>query len=165
MTDPVEIVDYDPEWPVEFERLAARALAALGPLGVGAEHVGSTAVPGLAAKPVIDLAVVIPSAAGLLAAIAALAAGGYVYEGDRGTPGLEAFLWPVGERRHHLYVCVVGAAELGRMLAFRDRLRADPAEALAYARLKRELALRHRTDRIAYTDAKTAYVTGLSSGS
>ena len=151
--------------PLEFERFAARALSLLGSLGVRAEHLGSTAVPGLAAKPVIDLAVVIPAADDLPAAIAALATLGYEYEGDRGIPDLEAFKWPLGETRHHLYVCADGAAELGRMRAFRDRLRSDPAEASAYARLKRELAIRYRDDRDAYTDAKTEYVTGLRSGS
>ncbi|HVS86005.1 MAG TPA: GrpB family protein [Gaiellaceae bacterium] len=163
MTDPVEIVDYDPSWPAEFERLAERALAALGPLGVRAEHLGSTAVPGLAAKPVIDLALVIRSPDDLPGAVSVLGALGYEHEGDRGIPGLEAFAWPVGERRHHLYVCAEGAAELARMRAFRDRLRADPDEAAAYERLKRELAARHRHDRTAYTDAKTEFVTRVSS--
>jgi len=164
LTDPVEIVDYDPTWPAEFERIAARALAALGPLGIRAEHLGSTAVPGLAAKPVIDLAIVVPSGHDLPAAVDALATLGYAHEGDLGVPGREAFRCPSGERRHHLYVCVEGAAELDRMRAFRDRLRADPVEAAAYAALKREIAAQHRHDRVAYTDAKTEYVTRLSSG-
>jgi GrpB-like predicted nucleotidyltransferase (UPF0157 family) len=163
VTDPVEIVNYDPTWPAEFERIAARAIGALGPLGVRAEHLGSTAVPGLAAKPVIDLALVIPSEDDLPEAVEALAMLGYAREGDLGVRGREAFSSPPGEQRHHLYVCVEGAPELDRMCDFRDRLRADPAAAEGYAELKRELAARHRGDRVAYAAAKTEYVARLSS--
>lgn len=155
--EPVEIVDYDPRWPGEFERLAARARAALGPLVLRVEHVGSTAVPGLAAKPVIDLICVIPSETGVPAAIEALAAT-YVHEPDRGVEGLVGFRWPEGERRHHLYVAWADSPELWRMLAFRDRLREAPGEARAYADLKRSLAERFRDDRRGYTYAKTEYV-------
>src|ERR1700677_1324327 len=123
--DPVLIQDYDPAWPEAFSKLAARVKAALNSLAVTVEHIGSTAVPGLAAKPIIDLDVVLASAADLPEAIRLLATIGYVHEGDLGIPGREAFRSPPGEPRHHLYLLATGAAELRRHLAFRDALRAD----------------------------------------
>ena len=157
--EPVVIADYDPQWPVLFDDIAERVRAAFvgGPL-VAIEHVGSTSVPGLAAKPVVDLDVVIASEADLTEAITRLATLGYVYEGDKGIPGRTAFLWPPGTQRHHLYVCVNGNAELRRHLAFRDHLRAKPEEARRYEALKRELAQRYRGDRVAYNDGKTEFV-------
>jgi GrpB-like predicted nucleotidyltransferase (UPF0157 family) len=156
--DPIVIVDYDLEWQVEFERLRQRAARAIGEVALSIEHVGSTAVPGLAAKPVIDLVVVVrPGEVGV--AIERLAAIGYVYRGDLGVEGREAFGVPTGERRHHLYVCPEDSGELLAQLAFRDRLRNEPELASAYADLKRQLAIRFRDDREAYTEAKTEFVT------
>jgi GrpB-like predicted nucleotidyltransferase (UPF0157 family) len=157
MTNPV-VVDYDTSWLQAFERLRDRALLALGPVALAVEHVGSTAVPGLAAKPIIDMDVVIRSTADLPAAIAALAAVGYVHEGDLGIPGRDAFAWPPGEARHHLYVCPVDSPELRRHLAFRDYLRTHPDAARAYGDLKRTAAARHRGDRAAYMAAKDGLI-------
>lgn len=154
----VVIEGYDPTWPVEFERLKTRVLKALGDDAVGVEHVGSTAVPGLAAKPVIDLDVVVRSTDDLPDAIERLAAIGYVHRGDLGIPGREAFQWLAGERRHHLYVVVAGNREHRRHLMFRDYLRAHREEAVKYARLKRELAREHAEDRDAYTGGKSEFV-------
>jgi GrpB-like predicted nucleotidyltransferase (UPF0157 family) len=153
--EPIEVVDYDPAWPAEFERLKGRALAALGELAVAVEHVGSSAVPGLAAKPIVDLYAVVED---VPAAIERLTALGYVHQGDLGIPGREAFDWPRGERRHHLYVCPRDHEGLDEVLRFRDYLREHPEEARAYAELKRELAVRHRDDRDAYGAAKTAFI-------
>src|SRR5580704_3139687 len=110
------IQDYDPSWPEAFSKLAARVQATLGSLVITIEHIGSTAVPGLAAKPIIDLDVVLASRADLPEAIRLLATIGYVHEGDLGIPGREAFRSPPGEPRHHLYVLAAGANELGRHL-------------------------------------------------
>lgn len=156
--DPIIIVDYNPTWPDTFRRLGARARAALGDLAIAIEHVGSTAVPGLAAKPVIDLDVVIRSSADLPAAIAGLATFGYVYQGEQGVPDRHAFAWPPDEPRHHLYVCPTNSLELRRHLALRDYLRTHPDAARAYGALKRAAALTHRDDRDAYTQAKDAMV-------
>jgi len=155
----VVIRDYDPQWPRQFAEIAARVRAAFagGPL-LAIEHVGSTAVPGLAAKPIIDLDMVIPSEADLPDAGSRLAALGYVYEGDNGIPGRTAFLWPPGTQRHHLYVCASGNLELRRQLAFRDYLRVNPGAARRYESLKRDLARRFREDRRAYSDGKTEFV-------
>jgi GrpB-like predicted nucleotidyltransferase (UPF0157 family) len=158
VADPIVIVDYDPAWPSEFERLRARAADAVGDLAVAIEHVGSTAVPGLAAKPVIDLIIVV-APDNVQAAVARLAEIGYVHRGNLGVEGREAFAVPAGERRHHLYVSATDSEELRAQLAFRDRLRTSPQLAAEYEALKRALAVRHREDRGAYTDAKTEFVT------
>lgn len=156
--DPVVIREYDPTWPDQFSALAARVQAALGPLLIHVEHIGSTAVPGLAAKAVIDLDVVIASPSDLPEAIRRLGTVGYAHEGDLGVVGREAFRHPPGEARHHLYVLSAGAAELRRHLAFRDALRTDPALRDAYAALKRSLAIRYPRDRASYTEAKSAFI-------
>jgi GrpB-like predicted nucleotidyltransferase (UPF0157 family) len=161
VADPIVIVDYSPDWPLEFERLRDRAAAAVGDIAIAIEHVGSTAVPGLAAKPVIDLVVVV-EAADLQHAIDRLTAIGYIHQGNLGVEGREAFGVPEGEPRHHLYVSPTDSEELRAQVAFRDRLRADPALAIEYEALKRELARRFRDDRVGYTDAKTAFVTAAS---
>lgn len=158
MTDPIVVVDYDPVWPQTFRTLANRALTALGEIALGVEHVGSTAVPGLAAKPIVDLDIVVRSTADIPIAIARLAALGYVHEGDLGVPGRDAFRWPPGEPRHHLYLLPADSPELRRHLAFRDYLRAHPDAARAYGDLKRAAALRHRADREAYMVAKDALI-------
>src|SRR5947208_1847747 len=161
MPDPIVIVDYSPAWPLEFERLRDRAACAVGDIAIAIEHVGSTAVPGLAAKPVIDLVIVVEPG-DVEAAVDRLTAIGYIHQGNLGVEGREAFGVPEGEPRHHLYVSPTDSQELRAQLAFRDRLRADPALATEYESLKRELARRFRDDRESYTDAKTAFVTAAS---
>jgi GrpB-like predicted nucleotidyltransferase (UPF0157 family) len=153
----VPVAEYDPAWPAHFQRLARRAAEAIGAAALAVEHVGSTSVPGLAAKPVIDLAVLVrpedvPHAIGRLAGI------GYVHQGERGIPGREAFRSPAGEPKHHLYVCVPGSPGVRDHLLFRDYLRAHPDVAREYADLKRRLALRHHDDREAYQLAKGPFI-------
>ena len=127
MGDEVVIVEYDAAWPAEFERLRNRAQQALGEVAVGIEHVGSTAVPGLPAKDLVDMVAIIESDDHLPAAIARLEAIGYRARGNLGVEGREVFLWPEGEKRHHLYVSPTTSAELQAQLAFRDLLRTDSA--------------------------------------
>jgi GrpB-like predicted nucleotidyltransferase (UPF0157 family) len=158
MSDPIVIVDYEPGWPEEFARLRDRAKSAMGVLAVSIEHVGSTAVPGLAAKPVIDMVVVIASDDDLEEAIRRLESIGYRARGELGVPGREAFSWPEGEKRHHLYVSPTTSEELRAQIRFRDCLRADPELARAYLALKRDLAVRYRDDRPAYTDGKADFI-------
>jgi GrpB-like predicted nucleotidyltransferase (UPF0157 family) len=125
----------------------------------GIEHIGSTAVPGLAAKPIIDMDVLLVSAADLPLAIARLASVGYQHVGELGITGREAFLSPPQVCPHHLYVCQPGNSEYGRHIAFRDYLRTHPQDADAYAGLKRNLAGRFVDNRDAYTEAKSGFVT------
>jgi GrpB-like predicted nucleotidyltransferase (UPF0157 family) len=122
------------------------------------EHIGSTAVPGLAAKPIIDLDVVVARSADLAEAIRLLGGIGYIREGDLGIPGREAFRSPSGTPRHHLYVLSAGVTELRRHLAFRDALRTDEVLRDRYAALKRALAEERQGDRSGYTEAKSAFI-------
>jgi GrpB-like predicted nucleotidyltransferase (UPF0157 family) len=155
---PVHIADYDPQWPATFRQIRDQITAALGPLALRIEHVGSTAVPGLAAKPIIDLDVVIATRSDLPAVTANLRPLGYQPEGDLRVAGREAFTTPPGAPPHHLYVCTADNPALVRHLALRDYLRTHPDTARAYAQLKRSLADRYRNDRTAYTEAKTTFI-------
>jgi GrpB-like predicted nucleotidyltransferase (UPF0157 family) len=168
LATPIEVVPYDPEWERTFDALRRILRHALGEIGVGVEHVGSTAVPGLAAKPIVDLDVVIPSRESLPIAVLRLAAIGYRHQGDLGVSGREAFerdasdvprdrrgsIWPP----HHLYVCAADSPELRRHLLFRDWLRRHREAATGYGRLKRQLAETHRFDREGYTKAKSEFI-------
>lgn len=158
MTTPVIIEDYDPSWPERFEILRSRISAALGSRAAAIEHVGSTAVPGLAAKPIIDIDVLLRSKTDLPRAIECLTAIGYVYQGDLGIPGREAFRAPASEFRHHLYVCPPDSQACWQHLAFRDHLRSHPEDARAYGLLKRSLASCYGSDRDGYTQAKTEFI-------
>jgi GrpB-like predicted nucleotidyltransferase (UPF0157 family) len=154
----IKIVDYDETWPAQFERLRRRLADALGPVALRIEHVGSTAVPGLAAKPKLDVDVVVASARDVAEVIEGLARIGFEHQGDLGVPGREAFKGPDGGDRYHVYVCVEGAGPLRQHLVFRDHLRGHPDTAADYADLKRELAARFATDIDAYSRGKSAFV-------
>ena len=156
LPEPVVVVDYDPAWPGEFERLKARISSVLGEVRI--EHVGSTAVPGLAAKPIVDLYAAVDD---MDRAVELLAKLGYADEGELGVPGRRGFRWPVGEKRHHLYICRPDDAGLAAVVRFRDYMRAHPDKALEYAELKRELARSHRNDREAYADGKSGFIEGV----
>jgi GrpB-like predicted nucleotidyltransferase (UPF0157 family) len=157
-TNPIIVVDYDSHWPATFEILRSRLAEALGGLAAAIEHIGSTAVPGLAAKPVIDIDVLLKSASGLPLVIQRLASSGYAHRGDLGIAGREAFATPPGGPAHHLYVCPPESQEYRRHLALRDYLRTHFAEAAAYSKLKRSLAVRFRDDRSAYLAGKNAFI-------
>ncbi len=156
--EPVVVVPYDPAWRAAFALLRDRIAPVLGELAVGIEHVGSTAVPGLAAKPIVDIDVVIRPADNLPAVVTRLATLGYTHLGDLGILGREAFRATPELPRHHLYVCAAGSAALQAHLALRDSLVADPDLAAAYGALKRELAERYRDDRDAYAEGKSAFI-------
>lgn len=158
MIDPIMIADYDPRWPEQFELLRLRIAPALAPLAAAIEHVGSTAIPGLAAKPIIDMDVLLHSAADLPEAITRLAILGYQHRGDLGVPGREAFQPPSKDVPHHLYVCPPESHEYIRHITFREHLRANPQDARSYERLKRALAQEYRHDRETYNQAKTEFV-------
>ncbi len=157
-TKPIEVVDYNPQWPFTFAEIAASVQAAFtnGPQ-IEVEHVGSTSVIGLPAKPIVDMDVVIPSRADLPDAVMRLATLGYVHQGDGGIPGRESFRSPPNSPRHSLYICAQDSAERRRHLAFRDYLRAHPGDARQYGELKRELAACHVTDIDAYSSGKTEF--------
>lgn len=167
--DIIEVIAADPVWPARYAEEAAAIRRALGPDGptLQYEHIGSTAVPGLAAKPIIDL-LLIPAdgewpAARLRATLAQL---DYVHWEDNPDPRHLFFVKgmpPFGERRTH-HVHVRPRADAAPILTFRDRLRARPELAQAYERLKRTLAARHPDDREAYTRGKDAFVSAVVAG-
>lgn len=158
MRRPVEVIEYDPAWVRTFERIRARVEAAFPPGAVRVEHVGSTSVPGLAAKPVVDVDVVIDADADPVEAIRRLESLGYRHRGDLGLTGREAFRAPEGAPAQHLYLCRTDSAALRHHRAVRDRLRSDPGAARGYAALKRELAATHAGDRDAYQRGKTRFL-------
>ena len=158
------ISEYDPHWPELFCELRDGLPAGLRMRARSIEHIGSTAVPGLAAKPIIDIDVVVAEQADVAEAIAMLAAAGYPHKGDAGVPGRDAFDQPPHLPEHHLYVCVEGSAPLVAHLQLRDHLRANPGTAREYAALKRELAVAYGDDRAGYTEAKTAFIETVLAG-
>jgi GrpB-like predicted nucleotidyltransferase (UPF0157 family) len=168
--DDVEILPYDPDWAVQFAAEADRLRAVLDPdLVVGIEHFGSTAVPGLAAKPIIDILIAVASLARAKATmIAPILALDYVYWAENPKPDRMFFVKgmpPYGERRtHHVHISEPHGEMWRRRLAFRDYLRSNPAEAGRYEALKRDLATRFKDDREAYTDAKSAYLEAVYRG-
>jgi GrpB-like predicted nucleotidyltransferase (UPF0157 family) len=158
----VRIVDYDPGWPEEARRELARVGAALGDLAVRLDHVGSTAVPGLAAKPIVDLQVSVGALEPQIAYVEPLEAIGYLFVPFATAPEYHFFGKPPERpRTHHLHVCLVGSFEELRHLAVRDLLRADPREAARYEAVKRESARLHPEDRLAYMAGKKDYVEDL----
>jgi GrpB-like predicted nucleotidyltransferase (UPF0157 family) len=162
--DDVHIVPYDPAWQNLFAVEADRLRRALDPgLVLGIEHFGSTAIPGLAAKPIIDILIAVRSLALAKATtIQPILALGYVYWAENPKPDRMFFVKgmpPYGERRtHHIHITEPDGEMWRRRLAFRDYLRANPDEARRYQALKYDLAARFPTDREQYTEAKTEYV-------
>ena len=161
--DEIEIVDYDPRWPILFDEEAKRLRVILDPsLIMGLEHFGSTAVPALPAKPIIDILIAVQSLADArISFIEPLRTLEYVYWADNPRKDRMFFVKgmpPFGSgRSHHVHVTEPDG-EMWRRLAFRDYLRAHPEESRTYERLKRRLAAEHPTDRDAYSDAKSDYI-------
>jgi GrpB-like predicted nucleotidyltransferase (UPF0157 family) len=156
LNDPVVVVDHDPRWAPMFRRERERIVGALGQLAVAVEHVGSTAVPGLAAKPVLDIMVGVERLPLPETALAALAALGYQYRGDGGVPGRQYFR--TDPRTRHLHVVALDGAQWTRTLAFRDYLRRHPEAAREYAALKRDLERSHGGERARYSAGKSAFI-------
>ena len=159
---PIEVVDYNRAWPSQFESERARIVETLGELLLTLEHGGSTAVPGLAAKPIIDMWAALRRPLST-AHIRAMARIGYEHFGEYGLAGRDYFVKatpPVC----HLHCYPVGHPDWNRHLAFRDWLRTHPEGARAYGRVKRELANRFTSDRMAYTEAKSDFIESALAG-
>ncbi len=153
----VVVLDYDPEWPQVFEALRSPVWSAVSDIAISVEHVGSTSVPGLAAKPVIDMDVVVPEV-NVAVGIVRLSALGYRHQGDLGILGREAFESPPDSPRHHLYLCPARSPALANHLAIRDYMRANTFAVRAYGDLKKRLAREHPNDIDAYVEAKTDFI-------
>jgi GrpB-like predicted nucleotidyltransferase (UPF0157 family) len=153
----IVVVEYDPNWPRFFESLKKPIADAVSDIVVSVAHVGSTAVPGLAAKPVIDMDVIV-RARDIATAIARIQALGYEHLGDLGIPERDAFRAPSGARPHNLYVCPSGSQALANHLGLRDYLRTRPDAARDYGELKKRLALDFPNDAEAYVRGKTRFI-------
>jgi len=156
------IVEYDPAWPEIYEREADSIRAALGGLAVRVEHVGSTSVPGLAAKPVIDIQVSVVSLTPRRPIVEALVELGFKHAIDPIDTEHEYFsrgYEPDSPLKIHIHVCEVGSVWERRHLAFRDYLRSHGDAAATYEALKRRLVDEHPRDIYAYTDGKSAFIT------
>ncbi len=154
----VVVTEYQAEWPQMFERLRERIWPHVADLAVGMEHVGSTSVPGLAAKPVIDCDIVVARTDDVSEAIKRLERLGYEHISDLGIAGREAFRAPADQVAHNLYVCPAGCVPLRNHLAVRDYLRQSPEAVAEYADLKRRLAAEHPDDIDAYIEGKSAFI-------
>ena len=154
---PIELRDYDPSSPERYAEQAARLREALGERVIRVEHVGSTSVPGLAAKPIIDIALEVPDTTDEPAYVDDLEAVGYVLH-FREPDWLEHRLFKPADGGVNLHVFPAGCPETDRMVRFRDRLRTDDADRELYLRTKRELAARDWKYMQQYADAKTGVV-------
>jgi GrpB-like predicted nucleotidyltransferase (UPF0157 family) len=154
----IEVVPWSADWARDFERVAADLRTALAAVpGARVEHVGSTSVPGLAAKPILDIDVIV-ARADVPAAVEALAAVGYVHRGDLGVVGREAFHPPDEQPRRNVYVCADGTANVRNHLAVRDTLKARDDLRDAYAAVKLALADEPHLDIDTYIARKSAVV-------
>jgi GrpB-like predicted nucleotidyltransferase (UPF0157 family) len=163
----VVVVPYDPRWPDLYEGARAKLAAVLGNAAVAIEHIGSTAVPGLAGKPIIDIMVGVRSLEDDQPLIDALVGLGYEYVAETNPPmpfrrffrRRDVRLAPGFPRAgYHVHMVERTHEFWATHLAFRDHLRAHPEDAAAYERLKRELAERFRSERERYTDAKGDFI-------
>ena len=155
---PVEVVAYDPEWPRRFTRLAADLRGALGDAALRIDHIGSTAVPGLDAKPIIDVQISVAELEPMHGYRVPLERLGYRWREDNPDLTKRYFREGEGAARTHIHVRRAGSLPEQLALVFRDYLRTHPHDAHAYAVLKRSLAVAHKDDRVAYTDAKDPFV-------
>ncbi|MGB1243347.1 MAG: GrpB family protein [Chitinophagales bacterium] len=166
------IEDYNPNWKLQFEALKACIERPLKDLFISIEHVGSTSVEGLAAKPIIDIDIIIEKEDETLPqVIAELAKMGYEYRGDLGVKNRHAFKRQSGSvpfcnlnqtwQNHHLYVCKKGIASLQNHLLLRDYLRSHPEAVIEYGNLKKQLAAKYPYDIDSYIEGKTPLIVGI----
>lgn len=155
---PVIVEDYDPAWPRDFEMLRQRIWPDVADVALRIEHVGSTSVPGLAAKPIIDMTIVVAARDDVPKTIERLATLGYVHRGNLGIDDREAFDHPTDLRRHNLYVCPTGTIGVVNQIGVRDYLREHPEAAARYGALKKQLANRFPGDIDSYVHGKTDFV-------
>lgn len=153
----VALKPYNATWPALFER-ERRALAeSLGGGVLAIEHIGSTSVPGLAAKPIIDIAIAVESFDEAVALVAPMVDNGYVYRGENGIPRRH-FFCKGSPRTHHVHMFEIASDNWRRHLVFRDALRCDPLLASRYESIKRELARLYHTDVDSYTNGKSDFI-------
>lgn len=155
---PIVIQPYSPAWPNRFQEIAANIRYALGDVARRIDHIGSTAVPGLAAKPVIDVQVSVTTLDTIGTLVDALRGAGYIWRADNPDLTKRYFRERPGASRTHIHVRQQGSWSEQFALLFREYLRAHPIDAAAYAGLKLALAERYRPDRATYVDAKEPFI-------
>jgi GrpB-like predicted nucleotidyltransferase (UPF0157 family) len=160
----IRIFDYDADWPKKFETHARIIADALGGCALRIEHIGSTSVPGLAAKPIIDILVAVPDSADESAYLPQLEAAGYVLR-VREPDWYEHRMFRTPEKDVHIHIFSVGCEEIERVLTFRDRLRRNSDDRNRYEQTKRELAAKDWPDMNAYADAKTEVIKSIIAAS
>ncbi len=160
VTKHVAVQAYDEAWEQNFSDIKAEIQDALGELVVSIEHVGSTSVQGLSAKPIIDIDIVIKDYSLFDDVVSRLSDIGYQHEGDLGISGREAFKYDRKDhlQNHHLYVCPQDSTELKRHIAFRDFLRSHPEAVSEYSRIKEEGAVLYPYDIDKYIEYKSPFV-------
>jgi GrpB-like predicted nucleotidyltransferase (UPF0157 family) len=157
----VALVPYDPRWPSLFEAERKRLIRLFPTQFLDIQHFGSTAIPGMPAKPIIDLLAGVESMAVADSLVEALLNSAYTTSAEFNATLVDRrwfMRWANGRRTHHLHTVVLGGTEWRRRLRFRDMLRSDTELAHRYALLKKELAAQHSVDREAYTRAKCEFV-------
>ncbi|MBY5808895.1 GrpB family protein [Rhizobium leguminosarum] len=155
--NPVELVPYDPQWPQVFQRIRGRLLALL-PQALSIDHIGSTSIPGMIAKPLIDIDIVLPGLVHIEDAKRVLLADSFEPRGNRYDDEVWAFLSRGSVPAERVYLCPEGNGTHRNRLAFRDYLIAHPQAAADYAALKRRLAAEFRMDGDRYTAHKREFV-------
>jgi len=155
MADRVVMAAYDPEWPARFRRLGERLRSALGDAALRIDHIGSTAVPGLAAKPIVDIQISVAALEPVEAFRRPLESAGYLWRADNPDRTKRYFRESPGAPRTHIHVRRAGSWAEQVALLFRDYLRGHPNDAHRYAEVKRALAAEYTDDRQGYTDAKS----------
>jgi len=158
---PINIEPYNPDWPLRFQTLKYFMNVQLGTLLREVHHIGSTAVPGLCAKPVIDIDIVLKYHSDLLLAIDKLNESGYLYKGEMGITGRHAFLAMDCEIKfsHHLYICDPNSEAFRNHICLRNFLRNNAEVRKQYGKLKQQLAKSSNDDMNAYVQGKTAFIT------
>jgi len=156
--DPVEIHEYSTEWPGQFKRIAGLLRTSLSDVALRIDHIGSTAVPGMAAKPIIDIQVSVVSLDPIEPFLKPLESAGWVWDRDNTELTKHFFREPPGFPRIHLHVRRLGSWHEQLALLFRDYLRQHPADCAQYEQIKRVAAITHRDDRAKYGDAKTPII-------
>lgn len=159
----VVVRPYDETWEQDFKDIEKEIREKLGELALRIEHVGSTSVKGLSAKPIIDIDIVIADYSVFDDVVLKLNEIGYTHEGDLGVAGREAFKYDGKEhlQKHHLYVCTVDSPELKRHTAFRDHLRSHPEAVREYSRIKEEGAALYPDDIDGYIEYKSPFIEGI----
>jgi GrpB-like predicted nucleotidyltransferase (UPF0157 family) len=170
MASIINVVDYNPDWPLQFQDLKTIFNNALGDNAIAIEHIGSTSVPDLAAKPILDIDIIVKDEAQLNIVIPVITLLGYKFVGDLGIKDRYAFN-PVSDlspytvtntlwSKHHLYCCIEGSLSLDNHLLFRNALRNSPTLAFEYGELKKRLAS-VTTDIDVYIESKSSFIAGV----